>query len=337
LAAGRFLPGKNFLPRRGGALNAVPDGQRLPARLMVTIMSIHPRRRSIEGLACCVLGAVLVAALPGPATGAGGIAELAPHRASYRMVLKSVRGGSGVLDAQGATLYRFAETCDAWVVETNIYLKMGYAGDQELRITWSFAALESKNGLDYRFRLKHKRGGETVELLRGTATLDTPGGSGRARFVGGSNGDPGKSDSAPAEASADITVDLPSGTLFPTKHLLALLKAGREGKRFLPRVVFDGASLDNPFNVTATIAGAETAAIGAPVRALAQAAGLADLPARAIRMAFFPVRSRTPEPDFEVAVDYRADGLATKVTHDYGDFSIDMTPTEIEVLPRPEC
>ena len=59
--------------------------------------------------------------------------------------------------------------------------------------------------------------------------------------------------------------------------------------------------------------------------------------ARAIRMAFFPVRSRTPEPDFEVAVDYRADGLATKVTHDYGDFSIDMTPTEIELLARPEC
>jgi hypothetical protein len=105
----------------------------------------------------------------------------------------------------------------------------------------------------------------------------------------------------------------------------------------LPRVVFDGSSLNNPYNVTATISGAETAAIGQPVKAMALAAGLRDMPAQAVRLVFFPVRSRKPEPEFEVGVDYRADGLATKVIHDYGDFSIDMTPTEIELLARPEC
>lgn len=308
---------------------------------MVTAMTLRDRLPVKKGLAAAGLApmflVVLVAAAPGTATGVGAApgaaAELAPHRASYRMTLKSARAGSGVVDAQGAALYRFAETCDSWVMENNIYLKIFYSDGPGVKIAWSFAAVESKNGKDYRFRLRHKRGGETVELLQGTATLDAPGGPGRARFKSGKNSvGPGKSDT-----SSDITVDLPRGTLFPTKHLKAVLKAGRDGTRFLPHVVFDGASLDNPYNVTATISGSETAAIGQPVKALARAAGFRDLPARAVRLAFFPVRSRKPEPEFEVGVDYRADGLATKVTHDYGDFSIDMMPAEIELLARPEC
>ena len=306
---------------------------------MVAVMTMRDRLSvkislAVAGLAPMLL-AVTVAAAPGTATGgaAGPAAELASHRASYRMTLKSARGGSGVIDAQGAALYRFAETCDTWAVENNIYLKIGYAGGPDVKIAWSFAAVESKDGRDYRFRLRHKRGGKTLELLQGTATLDTTGGPGRARFKSGTNPIGAGKSGTPS----DITVDLPKGTLFPTQHLLAVLKAGRDGTRFLPGVVFDGASLDNPYNVTATIAGAETAAIGQPVKALARAAGFRDLPARAVWLAFFPVRSRKPEPEFEVGVDYRADGLATKVTHDYGNFSIEMTPTDIELLAWPEC
>jgi len=302
---------------------------------MVSVMTIRDQLPVKNALAAAGLAPIIFAlfATVAPVAAAGSAVELVPHRASYRMALKSARGGSGVVNAQGAALYRFTETCDAWAVENNIYLKIGYAGGPEVKIAWSFAALESKNGRDYRFRLRHKRGGKTVELLQGTATLDNPGGPGRARFKSGINpAEPGK-----ADTPTDVTIDLPKGTLFPTQHLLVVLKAGRDGTRFLPRVVFDGASLDNPYNVTATIAGAETANIGQSVKALALAAGFRDLPARSVRLAFFPVRSRKPEPEFEVGVDYRTDGLATKVTHDYGDFSIDMTPTEIELLARTEC
>ncbi len=280
-------------------------------------------------------GEPVSAAGPKPVAGSltGGAGDLVPHRAAYRMTLKSAKSESGIIDARGATLYRFVETCDAWAMENNIHLNIRYAGDLEARITWSsFAAVESKDGKTYSFRLRHKRGKETVEQLQGSATLTRPGGSGTARFTGAGKGTPDKND-----AGEDVTIDLPKGTFFPTHHLLALLKAGREGTRFMPGVVFDGASLENPYNVTATIAGAETANIGKPVKALAQAAGLADLPARGMLLAFFPVRSREPEPDFEVGVDYRADGLATRVTHDYGEFSINMVPNEIEVLPRPDC
>ena len=267
---------------------------------MVSVMTIRDQLPVKNTLAAAGLAPIIFAlfATVAPVAAAGSAVELVPHRASYRMALKSARGGSG-------------ETCDAWAVENNIYLKIGYAGGPEVKIAWSFAALESKNGRDYRFRLRHKRGGKTVKLLQGTATLDAPGGPGRARFKSGKNpAEPGK-----ADTPTDVTIDLPKGTLFPTQHLLVVLKAGRDGTRFLPRVVFDGQS----------------------VKALALAAGFRDLPARSVRLAFFPVRSRKPEPEFEVGVDYRTDGLATKVTHDYGDFTIDMTPTEIELLARPEC
>jgi hypothetical protein len=308
---------------------------------MVTVMTIFDRFQWKNGLAAAGLAPVffglLMAGAPGTTIVAvaatGPVADLAPHQASYRMTLKSARNGSGVVDAQGAALYRFAETCESWAMENNIYLKIGYVGGPTVKIAWSFAAVESKNGRNYRFRLRHKRDGETVELLQGAATLDAMGGSGRALFKFTKN--PSGPDKA--DAPTDVTMDLPEGTLFPTQHFMAVLKAGRDGTRFLTRVVFDGSSLNNPYNVTATISGAETAAIGQPVKAMALAAGLRDMPAQAVRLVFFPVRSRKPEPEFEVGVDYRADGLATKVIHDYGDYSIDMTPTEIELLARPEC
>ena len=73
------------------------------------------------------------------------------------------------------------------------------------------------------------------------------------------------------------------------------------------------------------------------VRALFKAAGLGPSTAWPVRMAFFPFRSREPMPEFELGMDYRADGVAERITQDYGDFAIRMVPGEIEVLDRPEC
>ncbi|MFQ5763560.1 MAG: EipB family protein [Rhodospirillales bacterium] len=320
-----------------------------------------PTRRTARTLASLVLAAavpwaILVAASDAtPASAAGrapalepAAAALVPHRAVYRMSLASARSGSGLSGAKGLMLYRFADACDHWAVETNIYLELRYAEGPDARIAWSFAALEAKDGSSYRFRLRHERDGKPVESLKGTARIDAAGGAGTASFE----------DSGPSKPPQ--TMDLAAGTLFPTRHLVAVLAAARAGERFLPKTVFDGASLDNPYRVTATIgaarqeAGQEArqeagSAAGAkgkeqqapnapgPLGKLLDAAGLEAGPAWPVRLAFFPARSRRPEPEFEIGVDYRADGIAERVEQDYGEFVIDMAPAEFEVLARPEC
>ncbi|MBI2584950.1 MAG: DUF1849 family protein, partial [Rhodospirillales bacterium] len=178
-----------------------------------------------------------VAAPPLPDLDQEAAAKLVPHQALYRMSLKTARNGSGVIGAAGTMRYRVVETCEAWAVDTNIRLEIDYAEGEDVAITWSFAGVESKDGLAYRFRMRHSRGGQVVESLKGEARLDGPGLGGEAKF----------------DEPSGETIRLAPGTLFPTRPLAALIAAAEAGKRFFPRAVFDGASLDNPYQIAATI------------------------------------------------------------------------------------
>ncbi len=246
--------------------------------------------------------------------GAGG---LTPHRVLYRVSLASAAAASGMTGVDGAMVYRFADGCDGWTVEKQTYLRLRYERGAEVESTWTFVSWESKDGLRYRFRMRHVRGGETVEVLQGTAALDRPGGAGVARFL----------------KPADTTIDLPAGTLFPIQHLRALIDAARGGENPFARIVFEGTSLEEPEEISAV-----TGELAARERkALADAAGLADVPAWRMRLAFFPLTSRAAVPATEIDIHYRADGIAGDMRQDFGDFVIDMTPGEIEILAPPEC
>ena len=240
--------------------------------------------------------------------------------------------------------------------------------------TWVFKATESKDGRRYDFTVDHKRGGQSLEVIEGSALRSA---------------DAAARGAAPNEAAGEVvfaeppdhTISLAKGILFPTRHLIQVLTAAANGDRMFERRMFDGASLDNPYDVSAAVAGpvsetgveqrntAETGSGGrlAPrvvrrrsVNGLAKvrAAGIADRPAWRIRMAFYPLGTGMPLgeqggtehdddapspawaaglPDFEIEVDYRDDGIAERIMQDFGDFALDLEPTKIETLPRPTC
>ncbi len=251
------------------------------------------------------------------ATGAAGAVELVPHRALYKMSLDTAASSSDVADARGAMLYKFADGCEAWIAETNVYLRLQYEDGDEIETTWSFASWESKDGLSYRFRIRHNRNGEPIEFLQGDVSRQTEDGSAQARF----------------SSPEGTVIELPAGTLFPTSHLIALLDEERSGERFMS-TVFDGASLENPYEINTVFTGKAKRAASAR---LVSAAGLPDKPARRVRMAFFPRGSREPLPEFELGVDYRDDGIAEHIRQDFGEFILDLKPASIEVLDRPSC
>ena len=66
-------------------------------------------------------------------------------------------------------------------------------------------------------------------------------------------------------------------------------------------------------------------------------AGLESEAVRHVRMAFFPAGSKNPEPEFELGVDYRRDGIARAIRQDFGDFVVVLTPESIGTLAGPEC
>ncbi len=243
--------------------------------------------------------------------------ELLPHRALYTMVLGRVEAVSDVIDARGTMLYSFAATCDGWTAESRTILRIQYANGEEAETTWTFAAWESRDGLSYTYHLRHNRDGELVERLKGRATLEDGGGTGVASF----------------SSPQGLTVELPKGTMFPTAHLLAVIAAADAGENRMGRVVFDGSSLDNPYEISALISSITDADRGA----MAAALGLDEESAWNIRMAFFPHKSRAALPNYEVEIRYRADGVADRLTQDFGDFALDLEATDIEILDKPNC
>lgn len=243
--------------------------------------------------------------------------RLVPHRAIYRMTLGSASPASRIAGARGAMMYRFMDGCDGWTVENRSYLTIEHDGGEEVESTWSFVSWESKDGLRYRFRVRHTRGGQETEALRGTARLDGPGGAGTAQFA----------------APSDVTVELPAGTLFPTDHLGVLLGAAQGGGNRLLRAVFDGTTLDNPYEINAVMRATQPG----PAAALLARAGLDEARIWKIRLAFFPRASKVAEPEFEIGVRYRDDGIADALQQVFQEFTINLALSEIEILPEPAC
>jgi hypothetical protein len=262
---------------------------------------------------CLVLALCLVTVAP-PGLGA---VELLPHRAVYRMSLISATRGSQVVGADGAMFYRFAQACDGWTIENRTYLRLTYESGADAETVWNYASWEANDGLGFRFHARYDQDGRIVERLDGEADLSGKGAAGTARFV----------------RPAETVVDLPEGTLFPTEHMRKLMDVAAAGGKSLTEVVFDGASLDNPFLVNALLGPLSQA----DADALAAATGLAPAPAWWTRMAFFPYFSSTMLPEFELGAEYRADGVADSITQHFDDFSLKVRLKELEVLPPPDC
>ena len=253
------------------------------------------------------------AALPAAAKG------LVPHRAVYDMKLGTVSGSSGITGIRGAMQYRFADSCDGWTVENKTYLRIIYSQGNEVETFWNFVSWESKDGLKYNFRVRHERDGKVVENLKGRARLTGKGKAGSAAFT----------------EPEDTFVKLSAGTLFPTEHLQFLLREVKKGQRHVVRTMFDGASLDNPYMVSALMAGKLAGSMSNLAKPFSSKVD--PSPSWPMHMAFYPRGKKNELPEFEISASYRQDGIADKINQNFGDFSLDLSMSDLELLPKPPC
>src|SRR5215207_11127938 len=113
----------------------------------------------------------LVAAIAALLAGPLGAAEIASHRALYKMSLGRAGGDSGVTGASGTMAYQWGESCDGWTVEQRYRMKMGYAESPDVSIASNFITWEAKDGLRYRFNQKETRNGADEDEVKGEAKL----------------------------------------------------------------------------------------------------------------------------------------------------------------------
>jgi hypothetical protein len=198
-----------------------------------------------------VLSWAAVAVLTQTAQAANAGADLAAHRAIYKMSLATAKSGSGVTSASGAMSYKFGDSCDGWIVENKTALSFAYSDGAPVSTTWDFVTWESKDGLHYRFRVRSTKDGVVNEEIDGTADLDGKDKGGVAKFT----------------LPEPKTLALPAGTLFPTEHTLRMIELAQHGEHLAERTLFDGTGTDQTFEVSAIIGKAAQAAKSSPMAA----------------------------------------------------------------------
>lgn len=242
---------------------------------------------------------------------------IAPHKAVYALELSQARSGSNVTQAEGRLEYEWEDVCDGWTVRQRTLLTLVHSSGQALQSNWSINSWESKDGLKYRFFVRRFHAGGTVESVRGHAELDGPGQGGRAVFY-----DP-----------EERVVDLPEGTVFPTNYSIEMMTLAEEDRLPAWRVMFDGFGDEDLLGVNA----ARVSALTEDESTSLESAMISDLPSWRLRLAFFPLERRTPEPDREQGFRVFSNGIIDELVIDYGDFSIDAVLEALSSLPVASC
>ena len=245
---------------------------------------------------------------------------LLPHRATYEMKLSVARPNSGIVEVKGTMVLETADACDGWEVKQRIKLTFLRGDGEEFETDSNFTSYETKDGQQLRFSVRNAQNDEVEEELRGQADLEEAGGKGRASFT------------LPEARS----FELPAGTLFPTTHLARVIKHARDGDKSVSYKVFDGARLDGAFQVNAVIGKSPRIPPGTPPTK-GDVALMRGQPGWSVRFAFFAAGDQGAQPEYELALDLLANGIARSMLLDYGDFAVDARLIQLQALPRPKC
>ncbi|MBI1209375.1 MAG: DUF1849 family protein [Azospirillum sp.] len=273
----------------------------------------HLRRAGTAAVTAVLALAAVVPPVSGQAEAA---VQIMPHRALYNMSLASTRRSSSVTDVRGKMMFEWADACDGWTIEQRFRLDFQYAEGEEVKMTTNYVTWEAKDGRSYRFNVRKLVNGQLDEEVKGAADLDKIDGLGRAHF----------------EEPEPDDAELPAGTLFPTWHTVALIQQAMAGEKLFSRPVFDGADAEGLTEISAVIG--EKTAIKDPSL---NKALLGGLPAWPVRMAFFPIKSQSAEPEYEMTLTLLSNGVAQAMTIDYGDFTVNAVLESLEALPKPGC
>ena len=257
---------------------------------------------AVLSIAPLLAPAALAAELP------PGVAELAAHRAHYRLALESVHGGD-VQAGSGTMDYEVIDACDSWATHQKLEMMVTNRDGQDIQMTSDYTTFETKDGLAMRFRMKQITEQAVTSETEGEAKLEKFGGPGEAHY----------------RTPNDAVKKLPPGTLFPMVHTAALIEAARAGKKFLAVPLFDGTSengVEQSFVVVERWTEPESSKFPA----------LSPLPSTRVHISFFEQDKDTP--DYQVAMRYWTNGVADDLHMDFGDFAMHGTMTEFHPLPH---
>jgi hypothetical protein len=237
-------------------------------------------------------------------------ADLAAHRALYDLTLETTPH-SNVQAAHGSMSYEVQDACDGWAVRQRLTLDITNGEGQNVELVSDYVTWESKNGHDFRFRMKQSTDTATTQQTEGEANTGPQGGE--ARYT----------------LPAVKTIKLPTGTLLPMAHTNAIIEAARAGKKFVGLPLFDGTSEKGAQDTNIVILDWKPA--GAEGK---EWPDLLRLPSTRVHVAFFDRNKEVVSPEYEVGMRYWENGVGDNLRMDFGDFVMDGKIAQFTLLPH---
>lgn len=247
-------------------------------------------------------------------------ANIASHRGAYELTLQSTSADSDVASVSGGMTFEWIDKCDAWEVKESYLMRVLRQTSSEVDFVAEYVGWESKDGLRYRFQTKRREAGQIV-VIRGNAWLTEVGGPGIAEF----------------EEPSKETFVLPAGTVFPTGHTLILIDKAARDERFDQRLLFDGSEVEGPIHVSAVLLKAHEAKPSAAIAIDDSRPSLLMDLVWPMTVAFFGSAESDATAKFELQMVMQANGVATSIILDYGDFKVDGKLTRLEPVPEAGC
>jgi len=245
-----------------------------------------------------------------PAATAGAV-ELQSHRAAYRLQLAGSGADVGFVEVRGALVIEWRAGCDGWLSRQRLGFVASTEEGEGLAYDVRFSSWESRDRTRIRFALRSFDGTRMYEEYRGEASLEAPGGAGRARYV----------------RPEVHEVELPAGTMFPTEQIARLIEDARAGRRIARYMVFDGSGPE--------ALNAVSAVIGEPKRVTLDDGRSSER--WPVSLAYFRPEATVDEPDFEIAFDLDERGILYDVRLDYGEFALEGELDRLELLDPETC
>lgn len=259
------------------------------------------------------LGAVLAGALLPVAGAEAGMADrLVPHKALYKLSLKSTAANTEIVGVGGQMSFEWRNECDGWAINQRNLMILQSAEGGVRSVDSVMSTWEAKDGSSFRFIVKKEFNGSSGETIEGRAVRAADG-SVTAAF---------------SEPEA-TTMDLPAEVLFPSQHTFLLLEKVVAGEKFFSAPLFDGSEFEPESFVSA--------AIGREKSAEEEKEPLLSGAYWPVRLAFYGPGNSEEIPDYELSVDLLANGIARRLEIHFKEFTVDVTLQRFERLAPAGC
>ncbi|QFT32648.1 hypothetical protein FIV00_19310 [Labrenzia sp. THAF82] len=266
----------------------------------------------------------VISATPVAAAGAAPVGtKLVPHRAVYDMKLGDTEEQSGIAGLSGRMVYDFSgNACEGYSVNFRFVTEFQDTSGGSQITDLQTTSFEEPEAESYQFLSKTYVDQKLVEETRGTAHSGA-----EAKKV---------ELKEPSEKSLEISNEV----LFPTEHLLSIMKSAKDGIRFVAADIYDGAETGEKVYATTSVIGTKA------VNSVKSNSSSADAPLSG--MNYWPVTVAYFDPStddasgellpvYQLSFWLYENGISGHLKLDYGDFTIQGTMTSLELYDETDC